>query len=50
MYTRVVVALVGFAVARVDLAVAKFFLEAAEVGSTRTWVGWCAEHIASDAV
>lgn len=50
MYTRVVAALVGFSIARVDLAVSKFVPGAVEVCPARTWVERCAEHIASDVV
>jgi len=47
MYTRVATALVGFYVARVDLAVEKFVPRVIEVGSARVWVERYAEHIAS---
>jgi len=42
-YTRVAAAWVGFSVARIDLAVAKFVPGFAEVGPARVWA---AEHIA----
>lgn len=44
---RVDAALVGFVVARVDLAVTKFDLGVGEVGPARVWVERCANHIAS---
>jgi len=47
MYKRVAAALVGFVVARVDLAVAKFVPRAVEVGPVRVWVERYAKHIAS---
>jgi len=47
MYTRVAAALVGFAVARVELVVTKFVLGSVEVGPARVWVERCAEHITS---
>ncbi len=47
MYKRVVVALVGFSIARVDLAVEKFVHGVAEVGHARVSVERCVEHIVS---
>ena len=47
MYARVVATIVGFVVARADLAFSKFVPGLAEVGPVRVWVERYAEHIAS---
>ena len=47
MYTRVTASLVGFSIARVDLAVEKFVPGVVEVGLVRVWVERRVKHIAS---
>jgi len=46
MYTRVVVARVGFATARIGLGAEKFVPRVTEVCPARTWAGRFAEHSA----